>query len=138
MVNSQQNENSFKTDTTSNTQQNGFQFLRGSTILTTHTVRQMKAFEIYENEMESLSLLNWITTLFGALGTGLISFAIGQVVDLVKNQNMNNSPKETISIVCCICVILAVVCYIIAGISFWKGKSQLNKIKSQCKTIEDK
>jgi hypothetical protein len=127
MADSQQNKNVSKPDFTVTLESIGVQPSRGSDIFTINTVRKMKVFPIGEPELDSLSMLNAITTLFSALGTGLIGFAIEQIVDLIKNPNMNIGSKDIISIVCYICFAFTVVCYVIAGWSFFKGKSQLKK-----------
>ena len=126
-----QNENVNKPDFTVTSKSIGVQPSRGSDIFTVNTVRKMKVFPIGEPELDSLSMLDAITTLFSAFGTGLIGFAIEQIVDLIKTPNMNVGSKDTISIVCHICFAFAVMCYVIAGWSFFKGKSQLKKIKGE-------
>jgi hypothetical protein len=50
---------------------------RGATITTVYVTRQVKAFAVYEAEIESLSSLNAQATAFLSLGAAFLSYAVG-------------------------------------------------------------
>ena len=49
----------------------------GAVVRTTYVERQMRAYAVYEDEVASLSYLNTQATIFFAIASALISFAVG-------------------------------------------------------------
>lgn len=133
MVNSQQNEIAAKT-----TSDSTFQPIRGSYVSTTHTERRMKAFEIFETEMDTLSAFNGIATLFFSLGWGCITCAIGiiinWIIDWVKTATV--MPVGIIVVICSLCAFVSILCFLVGAYYLYKKNSQINKIKEESKTIE--
>lgn len=89
----------------------------------------MKLYGVYEGELNTLSVLTGITGLFASFGTGLIAFAAGQAVDLAKGPTPDH--PEVAYVVCVICVVGALACYVVAGVAAYFRRSQLSKIYAE-------
>jgi hypothetical protein len=106
----------------------------GSYVVTKHTEREMKLYGVYESELRTIAILNGITALFASLGTGLVAFAAGQVVDLAKST-ASPAGQNLVVTVCWVSGILAVACYAIAGLAFWYKHSEVSEIKSKSRPV---
>src|SRR5688500_17752052 len=84
--------------------------IHGSHIITTHTVREMKAYAIYEVELESLSIFNWLTGVTFSAGTAFLSFMLAVYVDVAKEPSSVTNP-EVPAFVYGACSVLTVACY---------------------------
>ncbi len=138
MANSKQDENVIKPDSENTSQSASVQPLRGSYISTTHTERKMKAFEIFETEMDTLSAFNGIATLFFSLGWGCITCAIGIIINNIIDwgKTANSMPVAIIVVICSLCVFVSILCFSIGIYYLHKKNTQINKIKGESKTIE--
>jgi hypothetical protein len=109
--------------------------LRGSMCVTKHTVRDVKVYAILDNEMSTIGILNVVTTAAVSIGTGLLSFMAALLADVAKEPEAVTRP-DIVTFTCWACVILAIVAYGIAGLTFRARKTQLDEIRSESRTIE--
>ena len=102
----------------------------GSYFVTQHTARKTTVYAIFECELESLSMFNWITGVCASIGTGLFAFGAGVWVDVAKAPEATTHP-EAAAIICWLCGILAVVAYVAAGVTFCLRRSKLTAIREE-------
>ena len=94
----------------------------------------MKAYAIYEAELESLSIFNWLTGVAFSAGTAFLSFMLAVYVDIAKEPGSVTHP-DVPNFVYWACTVLAVGFYLVSGISFWKRRSKLEQIKKDSKSF---
>ncbi len=61
---------------------------RGATILTAYAERQVKAYPIFETELDSISFLNTQVLVYFSVGSALLSFAVGIWTNAAFAENL--------------------------------------------------
>jgi len=69
-------------------------------------------------------------------GTGALAFALGLIVDYAKKPSPESQEGATVIMVTVICAIFTLVCYGIAGWSWWTKKTQIDNIVAGTKPGE--
>ena len=110
----------------------------GGTMRPLYTVRSQVMYVIPETELEQISHLNTLTTLFFAVGTALFSFAIGILVD----ASFQPSPLPPIAEV--LKDVMTPILFILGSLSYVCGiwqlvvrRSMLNRIRDESKEISN-
>lgn len=103
---------------------------KGSLLMPQHKHRQVEVYPVFKSELHTLSIFNWITGLFGAAGTGFVTFAFGLMVDVAKEPEAVTRPN-VVPVVCIGCIVMAIVCYVVAGIAFWRRWSESQTITTR-------
>ena len=108
----------------------------GATLRPLYTERSQRMYVIPENELNQISHLNTLSTIFFSVGSALISIAIGVWVDAAFQTEPISATAEVLkSVVLPISVVLGVLCY--AGV-IWQicaRKSMLNTIKKESREL---
>jgi hypothetical protein len=104
---------------------------RGATITTAYVERQVKAYAVFETEVEALSSLNAQTTVFFSIAWSLLSFAVGIWTTAIFTDNL--SPKALVAsqMGAPLLVVLACVFFWLARSSGAKRLATIASIKQQ-------
>ncbi|GEM_PF-2269104 len=92
------------------------------------TVRDMKCYPLNENEMQSITLLNTATSLFGSLSLTFILLAIGLKIDAILEGILTEEAKLLAQYGFWVFLFLSVICLVIALITWKCRKSTLQRI----------
>lgn len=106
---------------------------RGSYITTQHTERKMKLCGVYESELRAIGLFNTISAGAASLGTGLISFAGAQWLELRKDPKADNA--DVIQAAITFCIAGCVLCFVIAGVATYFRRSEVSRILNDSKPV---
>lgn len=107
---------------------------RGATILTAYTEREVKAFPIFENELESLSFLNTMTLVFFSVGSAFVSFAIGIWTNAAFADKLTPEGIVAAKYGAPLLCVLSLAAYVLGIIAMFSRSSQWAKIKAHATT----
>ncbi len=107
----------------------------GSIVKTVYTERSELLYGVFQSELDSLSLFNWITTLFGSLGLSSIAFLIGFWADIAKDPNSVTRPSM-VGFIAFVSIVVSIVSFVISGIAYYKGNSLRDRIIARSKSRE--
>ena len=96
-----------------------------------YTERQVKAYPIFESELESLSFLNTMTLVFFSVGSATISFAVGIWTNATFAEKM--TPEGVVASIygAPVLLVAAAICYGLGGLALYSRRQQWSKIKTE-------
>jgi hypothetical protein len=104
---------------------------RGATILTAYAARQVKAYPIFETELDSISFLNTQATIYFSLASALFSFAVGILTNAAFVDTMT-APGAILAKVIAPLLIVGAICAGLLGRHAFKSRaSQWSKIRHE-------
>ena len=113
----------------------------GARFAVSHLERPMNVYPIHESELSSISFLNPLVTGFASVGSALLLFAVGLIVDLaiegqfsqdeMGNNQLNEFGRALLIIVTPTLGALALICFGGAILAWRKRDSIWSEIKSQ-------
>lgn len=107
---------------------------RGATVRTTYVEREMKAWAVFDTEVEALSSLNTQATVFFSVASGLLSFAVGIWISAVFTEQLTPAGMLATSIAAPTLCVLALVFFGLAIGAWWKRRSTLAVIRQQSRS----
>ncbi|MGO9991327.1 MAG: hypothetical protein ACLPTF_02285 [Steroidobacteraceae bacterium] len=120
-------ENNINTTTTTEGQ-------RGATITTVYVERQVKAFSVFETELDVLSSLNAQATVFFSVGSAFITYAVGIWTNSSFATQLTPEGKLANEFVAPGLVFISIVFYSLAIMAWWKRRRTLGDIRRQSKS----
>lgn len=109
------------------------QTTRGATIRTAYAEREVKAYAIFENEVQTLTMWNTLAGISTALGTAALSFAVGIWTNAAFAEKLTPEGIVVSKFVAPALCIVAAVGY---GLAIWAIKSRgktWNAVKTESK-----
>ena len=104
---------------------------RGAVFHTHHMGRSMKAYPVYENELNTFGLLNTLALAFFSLGSGFASFGVGLLVDAAFAKDLSDLSEVLIKVMVPVCGILAIL-FFLGGIwALLTRRSEVKRVKSE-------
>jgi len=107
---------------------------RGATITNAYVGREMKAYAVFETEIQTIAFFNTLATIFFSVGAALLSYAIGIWTNLFFVTPPIPAKGEVLAdIVAPILCVLAAIFFILGVWALlskrdvWKGISKLSK-----------
>lgn len=95
-----------------------------------HLQRTVKYIFVQESELTVIAAFNALTTVFSSMGLGMISFAIGIIVDYsINGDHQRVNGTQMVYVISTLCAILSIVCFGISGWSWHKRKSSIDDLK---------
>jgi hypothetical protein len=101
---------------------------RGATVKTTYVERQVKAFAVFDHEVEVLSSLNTQSTVFFAVGSAAVSYAIGIWTNAGFAQQLTPAGELASTLIAPGLLVVAIVFYGLALSAWWKRRKRLHEI----------
>jgi hypothetical protein len=112
---------------------------RASYITLVATERTMKQYIVFEHELTHFTVFNGMTTGFASAGSIFLGFGVSIVISWCTTSREiieNNAIFFQIGIWSCF--ILAVICYLLAGLFIWIARKTWRQIGLQTNEIKDK
>jgi hypothetical protein len=91
----------------------------------------VKAYPIFESELESLSFLNTMTLVFFSVGSAMVSFAFGIWTNAAFAEKLTAEGVVASNYGAPALLIAAVICYGLGGLSLYSRRQQWLKIKAE-------
>jgi hypothetical protein len=110
------------------------QIPRGAILTTAYAEREVKVLAVLENEVQTISTFNTLTTAFFSAGTSLISIAVGIWANGAFSEKL--TPEGTVlshfgaPILC----VLGLLMYYLASWAYRTRKSALDSIRAESKS----
>ena len=100
----------------------------GAVFQTYNMERTVRIYPITEGELKTISIMNTLAIVFFSLGSALLSFALGIIVNCAIEGQLTEVANTLLRVVAPICGILSLISY---GIGIWAliaKKSELGRI----------
>jgi hypothetical protein len=107
---------------------------QGATINTTYVEREMKAFAVFEAEMQALASLNTQATIFFSVASGLLSFAVGIWTNAAFYERLSAAGLIATGYLAPLLLLLAAVFYALAIYASVKRTKTLRTIREQSRS----
>lgn len=106
----------------------------GSLLHTINGHRQVKAYVLTEDNLDSLSVLDSIFNICLAIGSALLSFAGGIYLSLsLANSSVAADIKAPWTAFFSVCLAFGLICVFVCFWSFFKRKGSIQRIKEETK-----
>jgi hypothetical protein len=105
----------------------------GALLRTVHAERTLMIYPIFESELRTISIFNALTAAGFSIGTGLLTFAGGLLIQTWQQDKPSPNAWKVVEIIDPILAVLAIVSYIFAIWAMKTRDSELNKIKKESK-----
>ena len=89
---------------------------RGATIYTSYATRQVKAYPVFESEIETFNLFNTLTLAAFAIGAAFIAYAMGIWTNAAFAENLSPTGVLATKLVAPILCVLALISF---GLGVW-------------------
>jgi hypothetical protein len=104
---------------------------RGATILTAYAKREMKAYPIFETELDSIAFLNTLSLVFFSAGSALLSFAIGIWTNAAFSERLTPEAAVLSKAGAPALIVAAIVCYVLGERARRSRETEWGKIKGK-------
>lgn len=103
----------------------------GAAVEMVYVTRSMLSYAVNENELQNISTMNGLTSLFLALATGLIGIALGILQVWAMEDSLSDTGEAVAKFAIPILALLALGFCIAAGTTWNSRRMQINTIKRE-------
>ncbi len=103
----------------------------GALLRTVPTERKAVTYAVSESELDMISLLNSLSVVFFSVGSALLTFALGLLMQAVLQEHTTSESWGIIRIVCPTLAVLASLSFGVATFALLKRGSVVGKMKRE-------